>query len=202
MNWLPGDNRVCNRVCMLLVGITLLSDTAIEGDAGPLLDDVRCLMGRRVEVRGITEGDLVATRIGPGTNGCGGIRGLPSYVGLDATDVVIPKCFLNSVQVRYFRARALDTLFGRFVDRIHVPVIVTDAAHLKQAMLPSQNTQAANLYGICAISTPIHHFGANLPVGLQVMCPAGYDSEALAIGMAMETTFGPAPKPDLDAFLG
>lgn len=79
---------------------------------------------------------------------------------------------------------------------------VTDAAHLKQAMLPSQNTQAANLYGICAISTPIHHFGANLPVGLQVMCPAGYDSEALAIGMAMETTFGPAPKPDLDAFLG
>ena len=79
---------------------------------------------------------------------------------------------------------------------------VTDAANLKQAMLPSQNTQAANLYGICAISTPIHHFGANLPVGLQVMCPAGYDSEALAIGMAMETTFGPAPKPDLDAFLG
>ncbi|MGB1005615.1 MAG: amidase family protein, partial [Thalassobaculaceae bacterium] len=79
---------------------------------------------------------------------------------------------------------------------------VTDAKHLKQAMLPSQNTQAANLYGICAISTPIHHFGADLPVGLQVMCPAGYDSQALAIGMAMEAAFGPAPKPDLGAFIG
>lgn len=78
---------------------------------------------------------------------------------------------------------------------------VEDAAALKLAMLPSQNTQSANLFGICAISLPIHQFGASLPVGLQLMCPADFDSEALAIGMAMEAVFGDTPRPDLGDFV-
>jgi hypothetical protein len=33
------------------------------------------------------------------------------------------------------------------------------------------------------------------------MCPADYDSEALAIGMAMEDLFGDVPHPDLTDFI-
>ncbi len=78
---------------------------------------------------------------------------------------------------------------------------VDDPADLSRAVLPSRNTQMANMYGICAITTPIHHFGSVLPVGLQVMCPAEADARALAIGLALEELFGGPAQPELGGFL-
>lgn len=64
----------------------------------------------------------------------------------------------------------------------------------------TQNTQPGNYLGLCGITTPIHGLGAPLPVGLQILCPAGRDGRAVSIGRAIEKLVGPAPKPDLAAF--
>jgi aspartyl-tRNA(Asn)/glutamyl-tRNA(Gln) amidotransferase subunit A len=56
------------------------------------------------------------------------------------------------------------------------------------------------LFGLCATTTPIHAFGSDMPVGLQVMCAGGEDRRALSIALTLENVFGPPPTPDLSAF--
>jgi aspartyl-tRNA(Asn)/glutamyl-tRNA(Gln) amidotransferase subunit A len=72
---------------------------------------------------------------------------------------------------------------------------------MKLALSITQNTQPGNLFGQCGISIPIHHFGSQLPVGLQVMCAAGRDTHALSIACAIEAHLGIPPRPDLTRFL-
>jgi aspartyl-tRNA(Asn)/glutamyl-tRNA(Gln) amidotransferase subunit A len=43
--------------------------------------------------------------------------------------------------------------------------------------------------------------GAQLPVGLQVVCPGGGDADALSIALAIEDVVGSPPHPDLSGFL-
>ena len=64
----------------------------------------------------------------------------------------------------------------------------------------AQNAHTANLFGLCATTTPIHAFGSDMPVGLQVMCAGGEDRRALSIALTLEDVFGPPPTPDLSAF--
>ena len=64
----------------------------------------------------------------------------------------------------------------------------------------AQNAHTANLFGLCATTTPIHAFGSDMPVGLQVMCAGGEDRRALSIALLLEDVFGPPPTPDLSAF--
>jgi len=64
----------------------------------------------------------------------------------------------------------------------------------------TQNTQPGNYLGLCGVTTPIHGLGARLPVGLQVLCPAGRDARAVSIARGIESVVGPAPKPDLTGF--
>jgi aspartyl-tRNA(Asn)/glutamyl-tRNA(Gln) amidotransferase subunit A len=75
------------------------------------------------------------------------------------------------------------------------------AAGLKLALAITQNSQPGNLLDLCGTSTPIQSLGAPLPVGLQVLCPAGHDAKALAIALAPEELLGPPPQPDLAGFL-
>jgi aspartyl-tRNA(Asn)/glutamyl-tRNA(Gln) amidotransferase subunit A len=75
-------------------------------------------------------------------------------------------------------------------------------AGLKLALAITRNSQPGNLLELCGTSTPIQSLGAPLPVGLQVLCPAGHDAKALAIALTLEELFGPPPQPDLAAFLG
>ncbi len=77
-----------------------------------------------------------------------------------------------------------------------------DPAALARSMLASRNCQPGNLFRLCAITTPVHRFGSNLPVGLQVICRHGADTQALSIGMAIESHFGPSPRPDLSRLTG
>ena len=65
----------------------------------------------------------------------------------------------------------------------------------------TQNTQPGNYLGLCGVTTPIHGLGAPLPVGLQLLCPAGHDARAVSIARAVEMVVGPAPKPDLAGFM-
>lgn len=66
--------------------------------------------------------------------------------------------------------------------------------------LVNRNTQPGNMFGMCAVSLPIHQFGSALPVGLQLMMPGGNDAKLLAIACAAEKVVGKAPSPDLAAF--
>jgi Asp-tRNA(Asn)/Glu-tRNA(Gln) amidotransferase A subunit family amidase len=43
--------------------------------------------------------------------------------------------------------------------------------------------------------------GADLPVGLQIVCAPGADARALGIARLIEDLVGPPPKPDLAPFL-
>ena len=74
-------------------------------------------------------------------------------------------------------------------------------AGLKLALTITRNSQPGNLLDLCGTSTPIQSLGAPLPVGLQILCPAGHDARALAIALTLEELFGPPPQPDLAGFL-
>jgi aspartyl-tRNA(Asn)/glutamyl-tRNA(Gln) amidotransferase subunit A len=62
--------------------------------------------------------------------------------------------------------------------------ISTREDRMRMERLMLRNTRRANTFGICASSSPIQHFGAPLPVGLQVFCPAFEEERLLAIGQA------------------
>ena len=64
------------------------------------------------------------------------------------------------------------------------------------------NTHPVSFFGLCSTTSPIQHLiGANLPIGLQIICAGGADTKALSIARALEELIGPPPKPDLLAFL-
>jgi aspartyl-tRNA(Asn)/glutamyl-tRNA(Gln) amidotransferase subunit A len=73
---------------------------------------------------------------------------------------------------------------------------------MKLTLAITQATQPVNLLGLCATSTPIQKSGAELPVGLQVVCPGGHDADALSIALAIEDLIGLPPRPDVAQFLG
>lgn len=61
--------------------------------------------------------------------------------------------------------------------------------------LTTQNSRPGNLFGHCGISLPVHHLGADLPVGLQLCAPAGADAALLRAAIAVESVLGrPAPQ--------
>jgi aspartyl-tRNA(Asn)/glutamyl-tRNA(Gln) amidotransferase subunit A len=83
------------------------------------------------------------------------------------------------------------------------PVVGRAEAEAKLPLPPNRwpNTPAGSLFGLCGTSSPIHALGAELPVGLQVMCPAGADSAALSIARMIEDIVGPPPRADMASFL-
>ena len=71
----------------------------------------------------------------------------------------------------------------------------------EMAARKTHRRMSGNYFGLCATSTPIQQFGSDLPVGLQIMCPAGRDDRALSIALTLEDLFGAPPRPDLGGFL-
>ncbi len=86
-----------------------------------------------------------------------------------------------------------------------LPPAVADFDNLEDglslAFSITRASQPGNLFGLCGTSTPIHGYGSDLPVGLQVLCPAHHDSRALSIALALEAVIGAPPRPDLSGFL-
>ena len=81
------------------------------------------------------------------------------------------------------------------------PCVPGTSDEVQRALLASRNTQPANLFGMCAVSLPIHGYGSALPTGLQLMCRGGGDGKALSIALALEKLFGEQRKPDLSGFI-
>ena len=50
----------------------------------------------------------------------------------------------------------------------------------------NQNTQPANVLGLCGVSLPISPISGSLPVGLQVLGPGGGDAALLGVALALE----------------
>jgi aspartyl-tRNA(Asn)/glutamyl-tRNA(Gln) amidotransferase subunit A len=65
----------------------------------------------------------------------------------------------------------------------------------------TQNSQPGNLFGQCGTSTPIHHHGAPLPVGLQVLCRAFDEGRALGLARMIEGIVGAPRPPEVRPFL-
>ena len=59
----------------------------------------------------------------------------------------------------------------------------------------------ANVCNLAATSTPVQRFGADLPVGLQIVSRPFSEIDALAIALTIEQIVGPPPRPDLQGFL-
>ena len=86
---------------------------------------------------------------------------------------------------------------------VPAPVISRAEAESKLPVAPNRwpNTPVGSFFGLCGTSSPIHALGADLPVGLQVMCPAGADSGALSIALMIENIVGQPTLADLVPFL-
>jgi aspartyl-tRNA(Asn)/glutamyl-tRNA(Gln) amidotransferase subunit A len=69
------------------------------------------------------------------------------------------------------------------------------------ARLCAGPTRVANVFGLCASSQPIQRWGASLPVGLQLLRPAGDESRLLAVALACEQVLGRREPPDMRAYL-
>ena len=63
-------------------------------------------------------------------------------------------------------------------------------------------TRPANVFGMCANSTPVQAYGSDLPVGMQLLCLGGEDLKLMSIARAVEDVVGLPPTPDLTGFLG
>ena len=95
---------------------------------------------------------------------------------------------------------SLDKTTEGIIIREHVGTIKGNEAKLPLPPNRWPNTPAGSFFGFCGTSTPVHGLGAELPVGLQVMCPAWADAKALSIALAIEGIVGPPPLPDLTPF--
>ena len=70
---------------------------------------------------------------------------------------------------------------------------VADAdSHLRVNRRIVRNTVAVNYLGLCAITMPVGRDRAGMPVGLQLIAPAGAEERLLAIGLAVERVLGTA----------
>ncbi|MBT5263923.1 MAG: amidase [Rhodospirillaceae bacterium] len=126
-------------------------------------------------------------------------------LGLDVTAVEHVRAQLRYRQLQTIVAEAFEG-FDAWVTPTapFVPLDIAtfdDPEVFQRAMQASRNTQPGNIWGICGITMPVHQFGSALPVGLQVMCPAGADTKALSIGLAFEEVFGEPSYPELNRFL-
>ncbi len=86
-----------------------------------------------------------------------------------------------------------------------VPLVIdtfSNPAEHKRSLLASQNTQPANLMGMCASSLPIHHLAPKgkdtLPVGLHLMMPGDCDEDLLGLSQLLQLVLGTGNLPKLD----
>lgn len=114
---LPTHDRVGDRVGVALVGVALAADPALELDPGALLDDVRRLVGRRVQGRrGRGEGDAALGRVGLRADAPARSLGRRARVGPDPADLVGPEGPLDRLQVRQRAAGAADARARALLD--------------------------------------------------------------------------------------
>jgi aspartyl-tRNA(Asn)/glutamyl-tRNA(Gln) amidotransferase subunit A len=88
-----------------------------------------------------------------------------------------------------------------------LPFPVTDLDDPQRSMAlalgMTQNSQPVNYFDLCATTLPVQQqFGSPLPVGLQIICPAGAENCLLSIALAVEEVIGEGAVPSLGGFVG
>ncbi len=78
---------------------------------------------------------------------------------------------------------------------------VSIADEKKLVELCAGPTRVGSAMGVCATTQPIQRYGAPLPVGFQLIAAGGQDSRLMSMALALESVFGPPPRPDLTGFL-
>src|SRR5579883_902536 len=106
---LTANHEVRDRVGVALEGVARLTDAAGELHAVSLLDHVRRFVRRGVQVGRAVEGDVLAGRVGVGSERARRRRRAAAEVRLDAADVVPPERLLNRRRIRQWLRAALKT---------------------------------------------------------------------------------------------
>ena len=104
------------------------------------------------------------------------------------------------LEVETRRGRSISRVVSRLhgVDAFITPTTASTAPSVasladfqqayQQSLNMTRNTQPANYLALCAVSLPLPVGAQNsLPVGLQLMSPAGHDEKLLAIALAVES---------------
>jgi hypothetical protein len=95
-----GDHRIRDLVGVPFVGVAGLADSALQLDATALLDDVRGLVRRSVEIRRVSERDVIAGGERLRSHRGSALARGRARVPLDVRDVVVAEGALDRVEVR------------------------------------------------------------------------------------------------------
>jgi len=71
-----------------------------------------------------------------------------------------------------------------------LPEVSTPEGYSPKNLLALRNTAVISYLGLCALSLPCGLDDVGLPVGLQIVLPAGDEERLLAIGLAVERVLG------------
>lgn len=113
---LTAHDAVRHLVRMPLVRIADLTDATLELHAASLLDHVRRFVGHGVQVRALTEHDVIARRVRVRAHLARARGCLTAHVRLDTGDVVPPECALDLIGERQLCCRRGHAACSRGVD--------------------------------------------------------------------------------------
>jgi indoleacetamide hydrolase len=119
--------------------------------------------------------------------------------------LVVDRPALQALYAGAFAAHAVEALVLPTTPLPAVPnrppgqdtTVVVDGETLPLFPTYVRNTDAASGAGLPALSVPAGLTGDGLPVGMELVGPAGSDDVVLAIGAALEAARGPIPGPPL-----
>lgn len=133
-------------------------------------------------------------RFAAGREGMDSVTAMRAAIGLDISAVDYSLARRRQAALKPLADTALRQLDGIIMPA--TPMLAMPLADLgtpegaTRSLATSRNTQPGNLWSLCGISLPVHQYGADLPVGLQVLCRHGMDAHALSIGLAIEAIVG------------
>lgn len=142
---------------------------------------------------------LGVDRFTAGRNGMDSVTAARAAIGLEVSAVDYALARRRQVALKPLANQALRQLDGIVMPT--TPMVAMPLSELEtkegaaRSAAASRNTQPGNLWSLCGISLPVHQYGSNLPVGLQVLCRHGMDSHALSVGMALEVALEPPSRP-------
>jgi aspartyl-tRNA(Asn)/glutamyl-tRNA(Gln) amidotransferase subunit A len=105
----------------------------------------------------------------------------------------------TSIVSAHARFSELDCWISPTTASAALPVedLVDPKAGLDFALSMTRNTQPGNYLELCASTIPLPRRSGQLPLGLQIMCPANGEFELLSMSLALEDVLGQSLLPDL-----
>ena len=118
--------------------------------------------------------------------------GADNFTGRPVPGYDAPECVL--VRQAAEALKAVDVLVGPTTP-ITAPAVqdfADDDSYGRLNMLALKNTAVVSFLGLCALSLPIGHDAAGMPIGLQLVARAMEEPKLLAVAAAFERAFAQA----------